>query len=54
MTMSNGVMFIVGAGTVLDIDHKDIFPSVKNNTDEVLKLSIQKADGGERPHLREL
>jgi len=28
--------------------------SVKNITDEVLKLSIQKVDGGERPLLREI
>lgn len=30
------------------------FPSVKNIMDEVLKLSIQKVDGGERPLLREI
>ena len=52
--MSNGVTIIVGAGAVLDFDHKGIFPSVKNLTDEVLKLNIQKVDGGERPLLREL
>ena len=52
--MGNGVTIIVGAGAVLDFDHKGIFPSVKNITDEVLKLSIQKVDGGDRPLLREL
>lgn len=52
--MGNRVTIIVGAGAVLDFDHKGIFPSVKNITDEVLKLSIQKVDGGERPLLREI
>ena len=52
--MGNRVTIIVGAGAVLDFDHKDILPSVKNITDEVLKLNIQKVDGGERPLLREL
>ena len=52
--MGNGVTIIVGAGAVLDFDHNGIFPSVKNITDEVLKLSIQKVDGGKRPLLREL
>ena len=52
--MGNGVTIIVGAGAVLDFEHKGISPSVKNITDEVLKLSIQKVDGGERPLLREL
>ena len=52
--MNNAVTIIVGAGAVLDFDHKGIFPSVKNITDEVLKLSIQKVDGGERPLLREI
>jgi hypothetical protein len=50
--VNNAVTIIVGAGAVLDFDHKGIFPSVKNITDEVLKLSIQKVDGGERPLLR--
>ena len=44
----------MGAGAVLDFDHKGIFPSVKIITDEVHKLSIQKVDGGERPLLREI
>jgi hypothetical protein len=52
--MADGITIIVGAGAVLDFDHKGIFPSVKNITDEVLKQSIQKVDGGERPLLREL
>ena len=52
--MDNGVTIIVGAGAVLDFEHKVIFPSVKNITNEVLKLSIQKVDGGERPLLREI
>lgn len=33
-------------------DQKGIYKSVKNITDEVLKLSIQKVVGGERPLLR--
>lgn len=52
--MNNAVTIIVGAGAVLDFDHKGIFPSVKNITDEVLKQNIQKVDGGERPLLREI
>ena len=52
--MNNAITIIVGAGAVLDFDHKGIFPTVNNITDEVLKLSIQKMDGGERPLLREL
>lgn len=52
--MADGITIIVGAGAVLDFDHKGILPSVKNITDEVLKLNIQKVDGGERPLLREL
>ena len=52
--MGNGITIIVGAGAVLDFNHKGVYPSVDNITDEVLKLSIQKVDGGERPLLREL
>ena len=52
--MDNGITTIVGAGAVLDFDHKGIFPSVKNITEEVLKLKIQKVAGGERPLLREI
>ena len=50
----NTVTIIVGAGAVLDFNHNGIFPSVKEITNEVLKLSTQKVDGGERPLLREL
>lgn len=50
--MNNAVTIIVGAGAVLDFDHKGIFPSVNNITDVVLKLKIQKVDGGEKPLLR--
>ena len=42
--MGNGVTIIVGAGAVLDFEHKGVFPSVKNITDEVLKLPIKKLD----------
>ena len=52
--MNDAVTIIVGAGAVLDFNHKGIFPSVKNITDEVLKLNIQKVDGGERPLLHEI
>ena len=45
---------IVGAGAVLDFDHKGIVPSVMNITEEVLKLSVQKVQGGERLLLQEL
>ena len=50
----SAVTIIVGAGAVLDFEHKGVIPSVKNITEEVLKLSIQTVDGGERPLLREL
>ena len=52
--MNNAVTVIVGAGAVLDFDHKGISPSVKNITEEVLKQKIQKVDGGERPLLFDL
>lgn len=52
--MDNSVTAIVGAGAVLDFEHKGIFPSVEKITEEILKLNIQKVDGGERPLLREL
>ena len=52
--MDNTITIIVGAGSVLDFEHTGVFPSVKTITEEVLKLSIQKVDGGERPLLREL
>lgn len=35
-------IIIVGARAVLDFEHKDIFPSVKNIADEVIRLSIWK------------
>lgn len=43
--MDVGITVIVGAGAVLDFEHKGLFPSVKNITDEVLKLLVQKVDG---------
>ena len=52
--MGNGVTIIVGAGAVLDFNHKGIFPSVYNITEEVLKQNVQKVDGGESQLLREL
>ena len=54
MRINDAVTIIVGAGAVLDFEHKGLFPSVKNITDEVLKLSIQTVEGGERLLLREL
>ena len=52
--MDDAVTIIVGAGAVLDFEHKGVFPSVNNITEEVLKLSIQTVEGNERPLLREL
>ncbi len=52
--MNEAVTIIVGAGAVLDFEHKGIAPSVENITEEVMKLSIQTVDGGERPLLREI
>lgn len=52
--MNDAVTIIVGAGAVLDFEHKGVFPSVKNITEEVLKLNIQKVVGGKRPLLREI
>ena len=52
--MNDAVTIIVGAGAVLDFGYKGISPTVKNITDEVLKLSIQKVDGGEILLLHEL
>lgn len=43
--MTNGTTVIVGAGAVLDFCFKGLAPSVKNITDEVLKLQVQKVDG---------
>ena len=39
--MNDAVTIIVGAGAVLDFDHKGIVPLVKNITNEVLNLKIQ-------------
>lgn len=50
----DGTTIVVGAGALLDFEHKGIFPSVKNITEEVLKLNIQKVAGGERPLLQEM
>ena len=52
--MRAGVNVIVGAGAVLDFNHKGIFPSVKAITDEVLNLTIQKVDGSEWRLIKEL
>jgi len=38
--MGNGITVIVGASAVLDFDHKGIFPSVRNITDDTLKRNI--------------
>ena len=52
--MDGGVTFIVGAGAVLDFDHRGVIPTVNNITEEVLKLFVKKVDGGERQLLKEL
>jgi len=52
--MDDAVTIIVGAGAVLDFEHKGIVPSVENITEALLMLSIQTVDGCERPLLREL
>lgn len=52
--MDNAVTIIVGAGAVLDFDHRGIIPTVNNITEEVLKLPVQKVDGGERLLIKEL
>ena len=38
--MGNGITVIVGVSAVLDFDHKGIFPSVRNITDDTLKRNI--------------
>lgn len=43
--MKDAVTIIVGAGAVLDFDHKGVVPLVKNITDEVLDLKIQNYYG---------
>lgn len=45
--MNDAVTIIVGAGAVLDFDHKGIVPLVKNITNEVLDLKIQNYYGEE-------
>lgn len=52
--MDEAVTIIVGAGAVLDFEHKGIFPSVKNITEEVLKIPVQKVDGSEWLLINEL
>lgn len=52
--MDEAITIIVGAGAVLDFEHKGIFPSVKNLTEEVLKLPIQKVDGTDWLLIKEL
>ena len=52
--MKDAVTIIVGAGAVLDFEHKGIFPSVKNITDEVLKIPVRKVDGSEWLLINEL
>ena len=52
--MGNEVTIIVGAGAVMDFDHEALPPSVKNITEEVLKLGIRRVEGGDRPLLREI
>ena len=52
--MDKAVTIIVGAGAVLDFKHKGIIPSVKNITEEVLKLPIRKVDGSDWLLINEL
>ena len=52
--MTEGTTVIVGAGAVLDFSHKVISPSVKNLTDEVLKLKVQKVDGSYGALIRDI
>lgn len=49
-----GITIVVGAGAVLDFEHKGVCPSVRNITEEVLKISTQKVDGTERLLIKEL
>ena len=39
--MDDAITIIIGAGAVLDFEHKGVAPSVKNITEEVLKLPVQ-------------
>ena len=50
----DAVTIIVGAGAVLDYEHKGVVPSVKNITDDVLKIPVQKVDGSEWLLINEL
>ncbi len=43
--MNEGTTIIVGAGAVLDFNHKGIVPLMKNITEEILNLGITKVDG---------
>ena len=52
--MDVGITIVVGAGAVLDFKHKGVCPSVRNITEEVLKISTQKVDGTERLLIKEL
>jgi len=52
--MDVGITVIVGAGAVLDFEHKGVFPSVGSISEEVLKISTQKVDGTERLLIKEL
>ena len=52
--MDVGITVIVGAGAVLDFEHKGVFPSVKSITAEVLKLNTQKVEGTERLLIKDL
>lgn len=54
MSMDDAVTVIVGAGAVLDFEHKGFPPTVKGITEEVLKIPVQKVDGEERLLLKEL
>lgn len=52
--MDVGITVIVGAGAVLDFEHKGVYPSVRIITEEVLKISTQKVDGTERLLIKDL
>lgn len=52
--MGTGVTMIVGAGAVLDFEHKGVFPSVGSISEEVLKISTQKVDGTEMLLIKDL
>ena len=48
------ITIIVGAGAVLDFEHKGVFPSVGSISEEVLKISTQKVDGTEMLLIKDL